>query len=156
MPIYPSTYEDIDQLYREYIFENETDKDAFTSDCIQGGHSYSFYGTKVFEFSTDTLRFKFKPEVFEAIGKSKENMKPDAFYPVSNLTDDEMYAVLEKLKMIKRIIFRNTTTDVFACCSSYKECSEAGHCLKENNRMYNGCKYRKNLEQGKNFYKEIK
>ena len=37
----------------------------------------------------------------------------------------------------------------FGCCSSYAECSNAGHCIHPD---YTGCYYRKNLEAGCIFY----
>lgn len=41
----------------------------------------------------------------------------------------------------------------FACCSRYKECSQAGKCLHEHPYYSKGCYYRENLENGIIFYK---
>lgn len=42
---------------------------------------------------------------------------------------------------------------LFACCSRYKECSQAGKCLHEHPYYSKGCYYRENLEHGIIFYK---
>lgn len=39
--------------------------------------------------------------------------------------------------------------ELFGCCNSYVECSNAGHCIRQD---YTGCYYRKNLEAGRIFY----
>lgn len=41
------------------------------------------------------------------------------------------------------------------CCGSYRECSNAGYCIKSS-PAYAGCYYRKNLENGRNFYRTKK
>lgn len=42
--------------------------------------------------------------------------------------------------------------DSFACCSRFRQCSDAGYCLISDEEYSNGCSYRKNLENGKVFY----
>lgn len=44
-----------------------------------------------------------------------------------------------------------TDSDVFGCCSKYKECSDAKKCLRKDDRA-EACLYRRNLEAGKVFY----
>lgn len=44
-----------------------------------------------------------------------------------------------------------TDSDVFGCCSQYKQCSDAKKCLRTDDRA-EACLYRKNLEAGKIFY----
>ncbi len=44
---------------------------------------------------------------------------------------------------------------MIGCCSLYKECSDALHCLRDiNDPTYSGCYYRKNIESGIIFYGE--
>lgn len=43
------------------------------------------------------------------------------------------------------------TVETFACCSSYRKCSELKECLF-NDDAHKGCLYRKNLEKGHIFY----
>jgi hypothetical protein len=43
--------------------------------------------------------------------------------------------------------------EAFGCCSSYQECSDTGKCIHGNDE-YSGCQYRKNLEAGRNFYRQ--
>jgi len=51
---YPKTFQDVDCLYMEYIFEGEKDDDVFTSnERKDGSRSYFFYGVKVFSFHPD-------------------------------------------------------------------------------------------------------
>lgn len=45
-----------------------------------------------------------------------------------------------------------TDPDAFGCCSAYRECSEAGKCIKPD--MSEHCLYAKNLAEGKIFYGE--
>lgn len=42
--------------------------------------------------------------------------------------------------------------DGFACCSSYRKCSELKECVFKNDESHAGCLYRKNLEKGLIFY----
>lgn len=42
--------------------------------------------------------------------------------------------------------------DVFGCCSRYEKCSNLGMCLFQTDKEYEGCSYRKNLDNGKTFY----
>ena len=141
---YPQTYADIDTLYTEYIFEGETDKDTFTfsgpKDNSDSWRSYFFYGKKVFSFYPDRGKgSKFK------IVRDKKNIL---------VKESELPSVLEELKQLKHVIFRNTIIEEFACCNDFKRCSSAGVCLYTKDRFYNGCYYRTNLEAGKVFFKE--
>ncbi len=42
--------------------------------------------------------------------------------------------------------------EIFGCCSSYVECSDALKCLHEDDVIYRGCQYKINLFQGRIFY----
>lgn len=42
--------------------------------------------------------------------------------------------------------------ETFGCCSSYKKCSNAKHCVHEDPYFANSCMYKKNLEAGIIFY----
>lgn len=42
-------------------------------------------------------------------------------------------------------------SEMLGCCSLYRECSIAGHCI-QTDAYYKQCAYRKNLELGKTFY----
>ena len=142
---YPQTYADIDDLYRNYIYEGETDSDAFENEGPKDGsdkwRSYFFYGKKVFSFYPDLKSdAKFKLWIKGKNVPVKQSDLPQA---------------LKDLCALKHEIFRNTITEVFACCNDFKRCSAAGSCLHPDDRFYNGCYYRKNLEAGINFYKEV-
>ena len=40
----------------------------------------------------------------------------------------------------------------FACCNDFRRCSDNRACIKQDNPMYEGCEYRKRLNEGKIFY----
>ena len=147
---FPMTHDDVLKLHEQYIYEGEKDKDAFEWKEIKDGYSYSFYGVKVMEFTTTssgTVRFRIKREYLNDNADEEEKKKFVAIDP----NGDILY-YMELLKKAKRVIFRNTITGTFACCNDFERCSDAGKCLKTENRMYNGCLYRKNLEAGRIFY----
>ena len=141
---YPQTYADIEYLYNKYIYEGEKDSDTFSYDGPKDGsdswRSYYFYGKKVFSFYPH-LKSGAKFKLW--IDNKNVSVNPP-----------DLPQVLNDLCARKHDIFRNTITDVFACCNDFKRCSAAGSCLHQDNRFYNGCYYRKNLESGLNFYKE--
>ena len=65
---FPSSYDDIEKIYQQYIYEGEKDDDVFTSGEIKQGRSYFFYGKKVFEFNP------------ASVGKSNGKSKLTIFY----------------------------------------------------------------------------
>lgn len=68
---------------------------------------------------------------------------------------DEFINNVEKGKMVFNKLFRDAFSfETFGCCSRYKECSAAEKCLHEDQMYATACMYRKNLENGKNYYKE--
>lgn len=149
---FPKTHDDVLKLHKQFIDEGEKDEDAFEYKKIQDGQgrSYYFYGVKVMELtttSTGKVRFCIKKEYLDENADEKEKKKFVAIDP----NVDILY-YMKLLKKAKREIFRNTITETFACCNDFERCSDAGKCLKEDNRMYNGCLYRKNLEAGRIFY----
>ena len=146
--VFPSNYEDIEKIYKEYIFEGETDKDVFTSSDLTSysvpyGKSYFFYGQKVFEFIPPAKK-KSKLTVFR-LDDSKIVLTPS-----SSMV--ELLAAFAELKTMKQEIFRNLNTEPFGCCNDFIRCSDVHECLHAEDRFYNNCMYRKNLEAGHIFY----
>lgn len=43
-------------------------------------------------------------------------------------------------------------SDVFGCCSRYRECSASGKCIHADEKWAQGCQYKINLEAGRIFY----
>ncbi|MCR4886269.1 MAG: hypothetical protein K5919_05075 [Clostridiales bacterium] len=159
IPAFPASYDDVDSLYREYIYEGETDEDAFTWSEIKDGRTYSFYGQKVFEFfpgADGKAKLKLPGRIMKQLDDKKSGAKDDAFYALQERAISPVILVhlMEILQKEKRIIFRNTITEKFACCHAFRECSNKGECLFPDDRFFNGCEYRKNLEAGRNFYRE--
>lgn len=153
----PESFEDIDRLL-ERVREEETDEDLFSFSDTSAGRSYSFYGTKVFEFlpkknGKGSGKIKACPEILIALGQATAGeAKQTAFSVVAMNTENDVIALIEALKVRKRYLFRNLITETFGCCNDFMRCSEAECCIHQNDRFYNGCTYRTNLEQGKIFY----
>jgi hypothetical protein len=145
IPAFPASYDDVDSLYREYIYEGETDEDAFTWSEIKDGRSYFMYGKKVIEFYPDSGKGA-RLRVFP--------LEPGAGARVlrSGLAHTDLMPVLDELKQMKRTIFRSTVTEVFGCCNDFVKCSDQKQCIHPEDRFYNGCMYRTNLEAGRIFY----
>ena len=152
---FPRTFDDIQRIWKQYIYEGETDVDAFTQSPVKDGYSYSFYGVKAFEldvYDNDKVKLKLPDDIMLELFPTRKNLKEGQFYAVSNLSASEMIQLIALLKKRKRITFRNTVTETFACCNSFLQCSDAKECLHAKDRNYNGCYYRKNLEAGRIFY----
>lgn len=67
--------------------------------------------------------------------------------------DQDLQLKLEDTSENKESDFIDTNYGTLGCCSLYRDCSRAGHCLQEDD-YYKQCAYRKNLENGKVFYTE--
>lgn len=143
---FPHNYCDIEALYRKYVYEGETDADAFTWSELKKGRSYAFYGKKVMTFiPSETGNAKLKISL-----TSGEVVTLDE----SATSSDLLLHWLDKLRCDKKIIFRNLITEEFGCCNDFMRCSAVDKCIHQEDRFYNGCYYRRNLENGRNFYKE--
>ena len=138
---FPLSHDDVLKLHAQYIAEGETDPDAFTWKETKNGRSYFFYGKKVFELvsnASGAVRLRIQ----------KEDDKPITLTPES----PDLRTYLDMLKETKKNIFQNLTTETFGCCNDFIRCSDAMKCLHSEDRFYNGCMYRKNLEAGRIFY----
>lgn len=139
---FPRSYEEFDDFLNAHVYEGEKDEDLFShNDLKTGGRSYSFYGRKVMEFRPSCSSPRLKVCLPDG---SSVVYKPDS----------DLAPLVPSLLSLKKQIFRNLITDTFACCNDYKLCSNVDHCIHPEDRFYNGCIYRKNLESGLNFYKE--
>jgi hypothetical protein len=153
--VFPTSYDDIQRWYDQSISDGETDEDAFTCSPTGKGQSYYFFGVKVFEFIPGEIgksRLKLRDELLRPLGITREDPDPMSFYTIADLSADQMAVLADLLRSQKRKIFRNTITESFSCCNDFMACSEAGHCIHPEDRFYNGCYYRTNLDQGKIFY----
>ena len=153
---FPQSYEDIDWLLQQ-INEGETDDDLFACNEVKNGRTYSIYGTKVFEFlpkQTEKARNKFKviADILSAMGLDAGDKEGNTLVQYTINTEEELVKFIEVMKIQKRCFFRQLVTETFSCCNDFMQCSEAEACVHQNDRFYNGCGYRVNLEQGKIFY----
>lgn len=149
-------YDDVDAML-EKVREGETDDDLFSYNDTKFGRSYSVYGTKVFEFqpaktSNDSGKLKVSSDLLALFDKKEQSGERTDFVALAVNTLEEQERLITALKEEKRYLFRNLITDTFACCNDFRRCSEAGTCIHQDDRFYNGCAYRLNLEQGKIFY----
>lgn len=155
---FPHSYEELQALYDEHLKKENEDSDAFEyNDLSTNGRSYSFYGVKVFEFypgPEGTAKLKLTGAVINRLGLTSDVKKPEAMYTISEkaLPSDKLLLLIEDLQKEKQRIFRNTITEEFACCHDFMACSDAKECLHPEDRFFNGCTYRTNLEAGRIFY----
>lgn len=140
---FPLTHEDVVSIFNKYVFEGEKDEDVFTWNETSSGKSYYIFGTKVFAHRPGDMKKArlFIPDGDKFITKSS-----------SSFSGHDVYEFFTSLKARKKQIFRALTPETFACCNDFKKCSAAGHCIYPDDRFYNGCIYRTNLEAGKNFF----
>ena len=82
----------------------------------------------------------------------RQNLDDEKFYTVNKLQDEQMKILIASLKDYKHQLFRSLITETFGCCNDFILCSDAKHCIHEDDRFFNGCDYRKNLEAGRIFY----
>ena len=153
--IFPKSHEDVLNMWKRHIFEGEKDADAFTYNKVKEGYSYSFYNLKAFELDIledGKVKLKLPDDIMKELHPQNKEYKEGQFYTVSMLSPDEMQKLVILLRERKRVTFRQTVTYTFACCNSFVQCSDAKRCLHEDDRDYNGCHYRKNLEAGRIFY----
>lgn len=158
LPAFPLTHEDVLALHARWIAEGETDEDAFTWSETSAGKSYFFYGRKVFAHKpgdVKTARLILFEEVTRVNDEGDEvtELKPRS-KAANNFDGGQLAAALVDLREKKRWIFRHTVTEQFACCNDFKQCSAVGACIHQEDRFYNGCFYRTNLEAGRNFFRE--
>ena len=146
----PESYEDVNKLYHEFIFEGETDTDSFTFTDTAAGRSYFFYGVKAFGFVEGARPKLMLPARVMRLLDGSGTYKDLAFYAYTKPYLPRL--VFSELRQIKRDVFRSLVTETYACCSSFNECSDAGECIKAKDRFSNGCGYRRNLEAGRIFY----
>lgn len=144
---FPNTYEDVKRIIDDYVREGETDEDFFSwgKDRKTGGKIGYLYDTKILEFFP---KKESKDSSIRFYLSNDQVVKLD-----SKSSIDELLNILSIVKKEKKNIFRNLITETFACCNDFKRCSEVGNCIHPENRFYNGCLYRKNLEAGRNFFK---
>lgn len=107
--------------------------------------------------STKKIRYVAFPatyeEDFSAAGFKLSKIESDSEFV--RISIDEFVEKIESAKPALNKIFRRAFSfSSFGCCSRYKECSEQERCIHEDQLYATACMYRKNLESGKNFYKD--
>lgn len=151
---FPQSSGDVMLLWDRFVRDPEDDADAITFEPIKNGFSFFLYGKKGFELilEDDAPSLRLPGRALSAVLHDGKHRSPDNLYKVDSLTSDQLLALCAYLKSCKKEIFRSLVSDTFACCNAYIQCSDAGHCLHETDRFYNGCYYRTNLEHGRIFY----
>lgn len=153
----PSDHGEALAFWADHLRENSADPDAFTFSDIKDGHSYCFYGSMVFQI-VHTARggvFNLSGKVYHSLSfadDSRKQITDTSLHRLSGLTADQVDEVVSALLNFKHRTFRALVTETFACCNDFRRCSAARQCLHPEDRFYNGCYYRKNLESGKIFY----
>ena len=110
----PKTYEDIDAILTQ-IREDETDQDLFSFNETKSGRSYSFYGTKVFEFipKGNSSRIKVSSDIALALGKPIKQNSNQTFVQISLNSSEDIESLVDALKEKKRALFRSINTFYF-------------------------------------------
>lgn len=152
----PSTLEEVCLFWQNYIWDNDSDEDAFTWEKTSSGYSFSFYGRKVLELqnkakgTTLAVRGRLKAVLIPSFSFDKKNK--NNFYPLPQLNQQQMSRLVQLLIEEKEAAFRDSATESFACCNDFIRCSDAKACIHPKDRFYINCAYRQNLEQGRIFY----
>lgn len=151
----PANHDDIFAMWSDYINPGTQDSDAFTWEEIKDGRSYYFYGTMVFHLVADSnghFVFKLSGKVYRQLTFSCGNITDSSMHPIRNLSYNQWQEVLRVLQSYHRQCFRSIIIDRFGCCNDHVRCSDAKSCIHADDRYYNGCQYRENLEAGRIFY----
>jgi len=151
---FPQSDDDIKYLWDNYIHEEKDDPDSFSVETIIKGYSYFIYGTKSFELiqNKNSCSLRLPGMIMTVLFPERQNLDDEKFYTVNKLQDEQMKALLALLKDYKHKLFRELITESFGCCNDFIKCSDAKHCIHEDDRFFNGCYYRENLEAGRIFY----
>lgn len=151
----PHTFEDVEEMWKTHISCGSKDTDAFYWEEIKGGRSYYFYGIMVFHLVLDSkghYLFKLSGKIYRLLSFSAGNISDASVYPLRNLNPDQTKELFYVLRQYNRQCFRDIVIDIFGCCNDHVKCSDVGKCLHDDDRFYNGCQYRSNLESGRIFY----
>lgn len=156
-PALPSTHEEVLAFWANHLQEDSADTDAFTFSAIKGGYSYYIYGAVAFQViqSAHGGVFQLSGKVYQALSfadGSRKQITATSLHRLEGLTPQQVAEVVSALLDFKHRTFRALVTETFACCNDFRRCSAAGQCIHPEDRFYNGCYYRKNLESGKIFY----
>lgn len=148
---YPQTPQEIETMWKEFVYEPTDDDDAFSFSATQSGFSFFVYGRKSFELirGKKGMTLRISGDLMQLLDTEREDLDEMKFYP---LPTDQISTFPSLLKAHKKYVFRNLITDTFACCHRFMQCSDARACLMPYDRTYNGCYYRRNLEKGLIFY----
>lgn len=156
-----------------YTFDTLKPKEIFQKICSIVGNnqdvtineaktttSIFFYGEKMFSIrinsktqcldTEEKFIFEYVPKISGAKLHSSKNRE---YAQIPLMTDEASVAVVqEMLCALLQECFNRQNVEAFGCCNDHVRCSDAGHCLHEEDKFYLGCIYRKNLEEGRIFY----
>lgn len=155
---YPQSHEDIVAFHDEFLRNPVNDgyqDNEFTFNQLKSGiMSYSFYNVKAFEFETDSKgvpKLNLDTSIVRKLFPERNLPAKKNYHTVPNLPHESWELVIQHLRCVKDDNFR-ALGEPFACCNSFEKCSDALACLHKEDCFYNGCLYRRNLEQGRIFY----
>lgn len=148
-----------DAIFQRICSIVENDQDV-TINIAKTTTSISFYGEKIFNIRInsktqclDTEEEFIFPYVSRIAGAKLNDGGKRAYAQIPLMTDEASVAVVhEMLRELLQECFNRQNVEAFGCCNDHVRCSDAGHCLHEDDKFYLGCIYRKNLEEGRIFY----
>ncbi len=151
----PQTLEELEQLYRAQVCEPTDDEDAFTwNETKDGGRSYFVYGrcvAKAIIKKNGELRLSLSGSVYAQF-TGQEDADSAKFYSLPCLDQAQWRSLFAVFRQTKQAMFRELIDEKFGCCNDFLKCSDAKECIHPHDRFYNGCIYRRNLEEGRIFY----
>lgn len=148
--------ENIFQKIRSIVGNNQD----VTMNIAKTTTSISFCGEKVFgvriNSKTACLDTEEKcafPYVARITGANLCTSEKRTYAQIPLITDEASVSIVhELLLLLFQECFNRQTVETFGCCNDHVRCSDARHCLHQDDKFYLGCIYRKNLEAGRIFY----
>ncbi len=145
--------------------------DIFKDSLISRLKLNDFYIENAINFKPTTtgLSISFFNEVIFKLINSKSKTKVDISENILNIlsigfekaksgwasfdfNDSISEKIIQKIDQIYEKIYDEAPAERFSCCANYLECSNANICIYKNKEFGRGCKYNKNLREGKIFY----
>ena len=102
------------------------------------------------------ISFNVKKDLLSALNVPESAEIKEISNDTTNVRIDFPVGFKDYYKLIEQLLLTSIDSfepsQKFGCCDKYKECSQAGKCIHNNQFYSKACWYRKNLESGKIFY----
>lgn len=115
----------------------------------------------VIKENKNELHLTMKKIQFDNVGYTKElkikslKSTPNMITIIFNLINEDLLEFV-RMHTIYRVNTYTSKAATFSCCSKFIECSNAKKCIHTNKLYSKACTYRRNLENGRIFYRKNK